>query len=121
MSAFLKKRKNLLIILAAFLVTSIFFYKTIVHHQMPFPGDLLINQNPYKTESYLGYTPGGYPNIAQGRDVITQLYPWKYFTMQELKKGHIPFWNPYNFSGNVHMQNYQSAVFSPFNVFFFLF
>ncbi len=121
MIAFIKKRQGIVIILISLVVVCTFFYKTVFHHQIPFPGDLLINENPYKTESFLGYPAGGYPNLAQGRDVIAELYPWKYFTIQELKKGHIPFWNPYNFSGNVHMQNYQSAVFSPFNIFFFLF
>ena len=53
-------------------------------------------------------------------DVIGQIYPWKHFTIQALKSGQIPFWNPYSFSGTPHMANYQSAVFSPFNLLFFI-
>lgn len=53
-------------------------------------------------------------------DVITQIYPWKYFTIGQLKNGEIPFWNPYSFSGTPHMANYQSAVFSPFDFFYFI-
>src|SRR3989344_35144 len=30
-------------------------------------------------------------------------------------------WNPYSFSGTPHLANYQSAVLSPFNLFFFIF
>ena len=116
----MKKKEVLLIICIAAVVTAIFFYKTILHHQIPFPGDLLVNQAPYKSESFLGYAPGGYPTIDQGKDVISQLYPWKYFTIEELKAGRIPFWNPYNFSGTLHMQNYQTGVFYPFNILFFL-
>src|SRR5690348_1671397 len=48
-------------------------------------------------------------------DVINQLYPWKYFTIEQLQKGQLPTWNPYSFSGTPHLANYQSAVFSPFN------
>lgn len=53
-------------------------------------------------------------------DVITQIYPWKHFTIEWLKKGQIPFWNPYSFSGNPHVGNFQSAVFSPFNLLYFV-
>lgn len=53
-------------------------------------------------------------------DVVNQIYPWKHFTIEELKKGNLPLWNPYSFSGTPHLANYQSAVFSPFNLLFFL-
>ncbi len=99
----------------------IFFSKVVFLHQIPFPGDLLIDTSPFKTESYLGYMPGGYPNKAQGRDVITQSYPWRLFSITQLKKGQLPLWNPYNFSGNAHIGNYQSGVFYPLEtIFFFL-
>lgn len=51
-------------------------------------------------------------------DIIDQIYPWRHFTIEEWKNYRIPFWNPYNFSGNPHLANYQSAVFSPFNLLF---
>ncbi len=54
-------------------------------------------------------------------DVITQIYPWKNFTIETLKTGQIPLWNPYSFSGTPHLANYQSAVLFPFNFIFFLF
>ena len=53
-------------------------------------------------------------------DIITQIYPWKNFTIEALKTGQIPLWNPYGFSGTLHLAYYQSAVLSPFNLLFFL-
>ena len=53
-------------------------------------------------------------------DVITEIYPWKQFTIQEIKKGRLPLWNPYNFAGTPHLANYQSAVFFPGNLIFFV-
>src|SRR3990167_157480 len=53
-------------------------------------------------------------------DIITQIYPWKHFTIETFKNGQIPLWNPYSFSGTPHLANYQSAVLSPFNLLFFL-
>ncbi|MEM4230388.1 MAG: YfhO family protein [Candidatus Pacearchaeota archaeon] len=54
-------------------------------------------------------------------DVITQIYPWKKFTIDTFRLGEIPLWNPYSFSGTPHLANYQSAVLSPFNLLFFIF
>ena len=53
-------------------------------------------------------------------DVVDQIYPWKHFTIEELKKGRIPWWNPFSFSGNPHVADFQTAVFSPFNLLFFI-
>lgn len=53
-------------------------------------------------------------------DIITQIYPWKRFTIDSLRSGHLPHWNPYNFAGNPHVGNFQAAVFSPFNLLYFL-
>ncbi|MEK7517233.1 MAG: YfhO family protein, partial [Patescibacteria group bacterium] len=52
-------------------------------------------------------------------DVHTQIYPWKKFTIDTFKNGQVPLWNPYSFSGNPHLANFQSAVLSPFNLLFF--
>src|SRR4030042_7058017 len=104
-----------------FFLIVLFFFRPIFIGKIPFPGDLLINENPYKSLSVLGYSPGGYPNKAQGPDVIKLMYPWRYFAIEELKKGDIPFWNPYNFSGNPQMANFQTAIFYPFNILYFIF
>lgn len=96
------------------------FFLPVLKGQLPFPGDILINDNPYKTESYLGYAPGGYPNKAQGPDVTREIYPWRYFSIGELKKGILPFWNPHNFSGNPQLANFQTAVLYPFNLLYLL-
>lgn len=114
--------KKLLPIGVIFITSVIFFYKTFFLLEVPFPGDLLISEySPWKYEKYLGYNPGSYPNKAQYFDVIRQLYPWKIFAMDEIKSGHIPLWNPYNFSGSPLLANNQSSVFYPLNILFFIF
>ncbi len=112
------KKESILIALFIIVVTSLFFYPVLKGH-IPFPGDLLVGEYaPYNAYSYLGYNPGGVPNKAQGIDVLRQLYPWKYFTIESFKSLQIPFWTPYNFSGNPLMANFQSGVFYPLNVIF---
>jgi hypothetical protein len=100
----------------------LFFYKTLLFGKLPFPGDLLLSDyNPWRHTSYFGYSPGSIPNKAQYFDTIQEFYPWLDFTVRELKKGNIPLWNPYNFSGQPHIANYQTAVFYPFTLLYFIF
>lgn len=103
-------------------VTTVFFYKTIFKGLIPFPGDLLIAEyQPWKSYSFLGYNPGSYPNKKQYFDTIRQIYPWRTLVNQELKKGNLPLWNPYNFSGHPLLANLQSQVFYPLTFLYFVF
>lgn len=114
-SFFWKNRYILFIILI-----TLFFFWPVFKGYIPFPGDNLVGfYGPYSSYPISGFLPGGVPNKAQGADVIRELYPWKFFAIQSLKSGQIPFWNPYNFSGNPLLANFQSAVFYPLNVIFF--
>lgn len=102
-------------------IVLLFFHQVFLKGYVPFPGDLLISEyNPWKYESYMGYDKGSYPNKAQYFDVIRQIYPWKAFSISELKKGSIPLWNPYNFSGTPLLANFQSAVFYPLSFFYLI-
>ena len=83
---------------------------------IPFPSKFLVTFfPPWNTAYGMAVKNNAMP------DVITQIYPWKKITIESLKLGQIPLWNPYSFAGTAHAANYQSAVFSPFNVLFFLF
>ncbi len=101
---------------ALILIIGCLFFYPVFKGQIPFPGDLLVNDNPYITQGFLGYNAGGYPNKAQGTDVTKEIYPWRYFSINQLKNGNLPFWNPYNFSGNPQIANFQTAFFYPFNI-----
>ncbi len=105
----------------AAIITTIFFYKTFLFGQIPFPGDLLLAEyKPWQAYSFAGFVPGSIPNKAQYPDTIRQLYPWRTLVTNELKAGKIPLWNPYNFSGTPILANFQSAVFYPLNVLYLL-
>ncbi|MBI2614066.1 MAG: YfhO family protein [Candidatus Levybacteria bacterium] len=116
------KIKNIFLAILLFSVIIFgFFYKTAFNKYVPFPGDLLVSEyNPWKAYSFLGYNPGSYPNKAQYFDVLRQIYPWKTFSIDSLKNGVLPLWNPYNFSGSPLLANFQSSVFYPFNFLYFL-
>lgn len=116
------KKEFIAIFTIFFGICVVFFYKMFLYGHLPIPADLLVSEyNPWKTYSYLGYTPGSFPNKAQYFDVLRQLYPWKTFAIDAIKNGQFPLWNPYNFSGTPLFANFQSAVLYPFNLIYLLF
>lgn len=94
-----------------FIFSSPYFLKGLV----PFPSSYLVTFFPPWNASYTGPVKN-----AAMPDVVTQIYPWKKLTIEAWKRGEVPLWNPFSFSGTVHAGNYQSAVFSPFNLIFFI-
>lgn len=98
-----------------------FFWKTIFLGKIPFPGDLLLSKYaPWRHVSYSGYVAGAVPSKDQYFDVIRELYPWKTEVIRQIKEGSVPLWNPYSFSGAPLLANYQSQVFYPPGILYFL-
>lgn len=88
-----------------------YFFKGLI----PFPSDYLVSFfPPWNAEYSMPVKNNAMP------DVITQIFPWKNLTIDTWKSGSIPLWNPYSFAGTPHAANYQSAVFSPLNLLFFV-
>ena len=115
MKLFQAIKKQGFILLTIFIVI-VFFNKSFIFGLVPYPGDLVVaNYEPYKSFS------SSFSHKAQGPDVVKELLPWKYFVVETFKIKQIPFWNPHNFSGNPLMANFQSGVFYPVNILFFVF
>jgi hypothetical protein len=49
-------------------------------------------------------------------DPAAQMHPWALLAREELSRGRIPLWNPYDGCGEPLVANYQSAVFSLFRL-----
>ena len=111
--------KNVLVrywpILFLFILWVLFSSPYLIRGLIPFPSKYLVSFFPPWNATF------GMPvkNNAMP-DVITQMYPWKYLTIESWKDKSIPLWNPYSFSGTPHAANYQTAVFSPINILFFI-
>ncbi len=100
-----------------FIIWFIFSSPYFIQNKIPFASDYLVNFfSPWN--SYHGFASAVKNNAMS--DVIGQILPWKAFTVDSLKNGIIPLWNPYSFSGTPHLANYQSAVLSPLNLIFFV-
>lgn len=101
----------LVVVIAWFVFGAPYFTKG----RVPFPSTYLVTFfPPWSATNGMPVKNNAMP------DVITQIYPWKRVTVDAWKNGEIPLWNPYSFSGTSHVGNYQSAVFSPVNLLFFL-
>lgn len=96
-----------------FIFASPYFLK----NKVPFPSNYQVNNfAPWSANSkYWGPVKNG-----AMPDIITQIYPWRHLAIEIWKTGQVPLWNPYTFSGNPLLANYQSAVLSPFNILFFI-
>ena len=54
-------------------------------------------------------------------DTLTQFYPIRMLIAEELRSLHLPFWNPYTYSGVPLLANPQWATFYPLNILFYIF
>ncbi|MFH0864209.1 MAG: YfhO family protein [Candidatus Gottesmanbacteria bacterium] len=114
MKGYLQKLWPVLFILLLWLI---FAYPYFLDNKIPYPATYQVNFfPPWNVEAKFW---GPVKNGAMP-DLVTQIIPWKKFTIETLKKGQIPLWNPYSFAGNPHLANFQSAVLSPFNILFFV-
>jgi len=94
-----------------FVFASPYFLKGLI----PFPSKYLVTFFPPWSAAYaMPVKNNAMPDVA------TQIYPWKKLTIDIWRNGQIPLWNPFSFSGTPHAANYQTAVFSPFNLLFFI-
>jgi hypothetical protein len=101
--------------IAVIIAWLIFSAPYLFRSQVPFPSKYLVSFfPPWNATHAMPVKNNAMP------DVITQIYPWKKLTIDTWKSGSVPLWNPYAFSGTVHAANYQSAVFSPLNLLFFV-
>ena len=101
------------------LVTLVLFRQFIFLGRVPIAFDFgVFNFQPWKldAESSFQFVPP-----AIGHDDIRIFYPQRKFITESLKRSIIPYWNPYEFTGNIALANSQTAVFyPPFFLFLFL-
>jgi len=104
-------------IILIFAVWFVFASPYFLNNKAPFSSTYQVNNfAPWSANSKFW---GPVKNAAMP-DIITQIYPWRHLAIEIWRSGTIPLWNPYTFSGNPLLANYQSGVLSPFNILFFV-
>ncbi len=112
--------KRVLPILLLF-VPIVLFFKPVFFGEIPIAADALVGlYHPWRdsvAETYPNGIPVKNPLIT---DPIRQQYPYRELGISEIKKGEMPLWNPYSFSGTPLFANPQAGILNPFNIIFFV-
>jgi len=114
--------KKLLPLFIILVICLSFFYQTITKGLLPVPTDTLIGlYHPWLDQAAIT-SPAGVPfkNFLI-TDPIRQQIPWRKLVIDDLKKGAVPSWNPFNFSGTALLANIQAGTWYPLNILFFVF
>jgi len=112
--------KFLPIVFSIFLVV-IFFWQFFFKGLLPIPSDTIIGlYHPYRDLYAKDYPRGITFKNFLITDPVRQQYPWKNLSIDLLKKGKLPLWNPYTFSGTPLLANFQSSAFYPLNIIFLI-
>lgn len=100
----------------------IFSYKFFIFQEVPISSDTISGMYHPFIDSYKHKTGSMMPvkNFLI-TDPVRQTYVWKKLSIDLIKQGKLPFWNPYNFSGSPLMANWQSGAFYPANLLFLFF
>ena len=112
---------RLLPVFVIIVLSAVFFYPTFLKGLLPVPSDTLIGLYHPWLDQVATTNPSGIPfkNFLI-TDPIRQQIPWRKLVIDDLKKGMLPVWNPYNFSGTSLLGNIQAGVWYPLNFFFFI-
>lgn len=102
-------------------IVGIFFYQTLLFGKLPIPSDALVGLYYPWRDAYASTNPRGVPfkNFLTTDPVLQQI-PWRKIAIDQWKKGEVPRWNSYSFSGTPLTANIQAGVFYPLNILFFL-
>ena len=108
----------------AFIILAVvlcFFRSFFLHGLLPLPSDTIVGMFYPFRDLYTQTNPNGLPfHNSLITDPVQQQYPWRSLVIDVEKHFQLPLWNPYSFAGYPLLANFQSAVFYPLNVLFFL-
>src|SRR5262245_40939294 len=106
-------KRDLLIILAFFLLPSLLYWDVTMGNKTMVPADNLFQWLPWSSvaEEHGATTPQN-PLVS---DLMIENYAWKQFTLNSLKQGEIPLWNPYLFAGVPFLAMGQHSMYYPFS------
>ncbi len=101
--------KHLILVFSLFTFLSLILFWPIFLGKVNLNGNLLVSF----------YPPYGLnlPFKDSGWDQLRIYFPFYRVTLDALRHFGVPFWNPYAFSGHLHMADFQTAVFYPLNLF----
>lgn len=108
-------------ILVIIFIIAIFFYPVWLQGKIPLPGDFIVGTYyPWLDYKWPGYVFGVPVKNPITTDVVSFIFPMQMYAVDLLKQGTMPLWNPLILTGTPLLANFQSAPFSPTNIFHFI-
>ena len=101
-------KKDIRFLLALTGVIVLLLSPALLTEKILWPGDLLSRNLPWAI-----HLPDNHVNNPIISDAVEQSYPYYQFFREELSRGRLALWNPYNLNGTPFHANSVSAVFSP--------
>lgn len=83
---------------------------------IPFPGDLLVGAYYPWLENKFGYAVGVPVKNSLISDIFSQFFIWKDFIAKSFANFQWPLWNPFMYSGQPLMANFNSGPLNPINI-----
>jgi uncharacterized membrane protein YfhO len=113
--------KKFLPVLLITVIVLVFFWQFLLKGLLPIPSDTIVGLYYPFRDAYFKTNPNGIPykNFLV-TDPVRQQIPWRKLVTDAEKKFTLPLWNSYNFAGTPLLANFQSAVFYPLNILFYL-
>ena len=113
--------KKFLPVLLITVIVLVFFWQFLLKGLLPIPSDTIVGLYYPFRDTYFKTNPNGIPykNFLV-TDPVRQQIPWRKLVTDAEKKFTLPLWNSYNFAGTPLLANFQSAVFYPLNILFYL-
>jgi hypothetical protein len=116
----MKKFGKYLSFLALVTITVIFFHKFFFQGLLPIPTDIITGVYYPWLDHKWGNVVGVAVKNPLMSDIPSLIYPWRTLAVDLMKNFQWPLWNQYSFSGYPLLGNWQSAPFSPANLFYAL-
>lgn len=113
------KHKYLPVVVLVFLIAAV-YYQFFLFGKIPIPADTLVGAYYPWLDYKWGYPAGVPVKNPPISDVFSQFFLWKYLSVDIIKSGSWPLWNPYSFSGTPLLATYHSATLLPANLLLFL-
>lgn len=116
-----QKLSKFLPILFLIIFTFLIFKPFFIDGKIPVPADTIVGMYHPWRDFYKDRYPLGMPfKNFQITDAVRQQFPWRELSMDLMKNGQLPLWNPYSFAGAPLLGNLQSAPFYPLNLLYLL-
>lgn len=96
-----------------------FFSPFFFSGKIPIPADTIVGMyHPWRDVVWDGLVSGVPYKNPLITDPVRQQYVWRWLSIEQLRQGALPLWNPYSFSGTPLLANFQSAALYPLNILF---